>query len=99
MKLPSPTCSIDICQFSLSSVFNPSDVGSRNVSFRAIILIMVYAGTILLNLLAAFVDDKFPTIGNLSHHMNMTDIADGAVKVNVENVDEAVKVKRSFHVF
>jgi hypothetical protein len=77
----------------MSSVFNQNEVGNRTISFRAIILIMVYAGTILLNLLAAFVDDKFPIIGNMNLS-NMTAIADGAIKVNIENIDEAVKVRK-----
>lgn len=58
--------SIDICQFSVSSLFNSSEDKSRSISFRSIILIMVYAGTIILNLLAASVDSSLSTIKNLS---------------------------------
>lgn len=51
---------IDICQFSITSLMNSSEDKSRSISFRSIILIMIYAGTIILNLLAASVDNKFP---------------------------------------
>jgi transmembrane protein 237 len=54
--------SIDICQFSMTSLLNSSEDKSRSISFRSIILIMIYAGTIILNLLAASVDSKFPMI-------------------------------------
>lgn len=53
---------------------------------------MIYAGTILLNLLAAFVDDKFPVIGALQQTNMTAAILDGAVKVNVENVNEVANV-------
>lgn len=54
---------------------------------------MIYAGTILLNLLAALVDDKFPVIGAFQQ-ANMTEaILDGAMKVNVENVGEVANVR------
>ncbi|CRK96600.1 CLUMA_CG009893, isoform A [Clunio marinus] len=57
---------IDICQFSVSSLLNTSEDKSRSISFRSIILIMIYAGTIILNLLAASVDSKFTMIKSMS---------------------------------
>lgn len=60
------TSSIDICQFSITSLFNSGDDRHRSISFRSVILIMIYAGTIILNLLAASVDSKFPVASNLS---------------------------------
>lgn len=54
--------SIDICQFNMTSLLNSSEDKSRSISFRSIILIMIYAGTIILNLLAASVDGKFPSM-------------------------------------
>lgn len=54
--------SIDICQFSMTTLLNSSEERSRSISFRAIILIMIYAGTIILNLLAASVDHALPTV-------------------------------------
>ncbi|XP_070502217.1 uncharacterized protein [Chironomus tepperi] len=51
---------IDICQFSMTSLLNTSENKERSISFRSIILIMIYAGTIILNLLAASIDDRFP---------------------------------------
>lgn len=56
---------------------------------------MIYAGTILLNLLAAFVDDKFPVIGALQQTNMTAEILDGAVKVNVENVNEIANVSET----
>lgn len=58
--------SIDICQFSITSLFNSVDDRHRSISFRSVILIMIYAGTIILNLLAASVDNKFPVASNQS---------------------------------
>lgn len=52
--------SIDICQFSMTSLLSTSENKERSISFRSIILIMIYAGTIILNLLAASIDDRFP---------------------------------------
>lgn len=52
--------SIDICQFNMTSLFNSSEDKTRSMSFRSVILIMIYAGTIILNLLAASVDNTFP---------------------------------------
>lgn len=54
--------SIDICQFSMTSLLSSAEDKSRSISFRSIILIMIYAGTIILNLLAASVDNKFPMV-------------------------------------
>lgn len=51
--------SVDICQFSLTSMFTSSEDKTRSISFRSIILIMTYAGTIILNLLAASIDNNF----------------------------------------
>lgn len=56
--------SIDICQFSITSLFNSGDDRHRSISFRSIILIMIYTGTIILNLLAASVDSKVPVAFN-----------------------------------
>lgn len=88
-------CRVDICQFSLSTLFNPTEERSLTISFRAVVLIMIYAGTILLNLLAAFVDDKFPVIGALQQTNMTAEILDGAVKVNVENVNEVANVSET----
>lgn len=44
----------------MSSLLNTSENKERSISFRSIILIMIYAGTIILNLLAASIDDRFP---------------------------------------
>jgi hypothetical protein len=60
-----------------------------------VVLIMIYAGTILLNLLAAFVDDKFPVIGAFQQANMTAAILDDAVKVNVENVNEVANVRMS----
>lgn len=51
--------SVDICQFSLTSLFQSSEDKNRTISFRSIVLIMTYAGTIILNLLAASIDSNF----------------------------------------
>lgn len=67
--------SIDICQFSMTSLWSSSEDKNRSISFRSIILIMIYAGTIILNLLAASVDNKFPIMNSLSHE-NSTLISD-----------------------
>ena len=57
--------SIDICQFSVTALFNSTDDNkSRSISFRSVILIMIYTGTIILNLLAASVDSRFSITGN-----------------------------------
>lgn len=63
--------SIDICRFSVSSLLNSSEDKSRSISFRSIILIMIYAGTIILNLLAASVDNQFSAV-TLSSSENST---------------------------
>lgn len=46
----------------MTTFLNSSDDRSRSISFRSIILIMIYAGTIILNLLAASVDNSLPTV-------------------------------------
>lgn len=75
--------SIDICQFSVSSLFNSSEDKSRSISFRSIILIMIYAGTIILNLLAASVDNKFPAMKNQSsENSTLTELMDDLAKDN-----------------
>lgn len=56
--------SVDICQFSVTSLWNTSEDKHRSISFRSIILIMIYAGTIILNLLAASVDNTFSPVRN-----------------------------------
>lgn len=53
--------SIDICQFSMTSLLSASENKERSISFRSIILLMIYAGTIILNLLAASIDDRTAT--------------------------------------
>lgn len=63
--------SIDICQFSVTSLWNSSEDKHHSISFRSVILIMVYAGTIILNLLAASVDNTLSSVyiqppGNLT---------------------------------
>ena len=44
----------------MTSLLNSSEDKTRSMSFRSVILIMIYAGTIILNLLAASVDNTFP---------------------------------------
>jgi hypothetical protein len=65
--------SIDICQFSMTSLLSTPENKERSVSFRSIILIMIYAGTIILNLLAASIDDRFP-VKRLQSQDNSTTI-------------------------
>lgn len=48
--------SIDICQFSM---FNTGDDKTHSISFRSVIMIMIYAGTIVLNLSASSLDERF----------------------------------------
>lgn len=43
----------------MTSLLSTSENKENSVSFRSIMLIMIYAGTILLNLLAASMDDRF----------------------------------------
>lgn len=75
--------SIDICQFSITSLFNSGDDRHRSISFRSVILIMVYAGTIILNLLAASVDNKFPVASNQSaENSTMPSVMEPAEKDN-----------------
>lgn len=61
LSLISSPFSIDICQFSMTSLLSSTENKDRSISFRAIILLMIYAGTIILNLLAASIDDRFAT--------------------------------------
>lgn len=42
----------------MSSLLSTSENKERSISFRSVILIMIYAGTIILNLLAASIDDR-----------------------------------------
>jgi hypothetical protein len=44
----------------MTSLLSSSENKERSISFRSITLIMIYAGTIILNLLAASIDDRFP---------------------------------------
>jgi hypothetical protein len=45
----------------MTSLLSSTENKDRSISFRAIILLMIYAGTIILNLLAASIDDRFAT--------------------------------------
>lgn len=80
--------SIDICQFSVSSLLNSSEDKSRSISFRSIILIMIYAGTIILNLLAASVDNKFSDKLMSSENSTITAAMEAVEKDNMVFIDE-----------
>lgn len=45
----------------MTSLLSASENKERSISFRSIILLMIYAGTIILNLLAASIDDRTAT--------------------------------------
>lgn len=42
----------------MTSLLSATENKDRSISFRSIILLMIYAGTIILNLLAASIDDR-----------------------------------------
>lgn len=87
MNLKHSRFSIDICQFSVSSLWNSSEDKHRSISFRSIILIMIYAGTIILNLLAASVDNTFtPVISQPPENSTMTEAAESAESENTVKI-------------